>query len=49
MLDGFNRSRFHRDSELIVAWKSAKHMVAEPQAKESRQTGLMVNDLEPAA
>ena len=49
MLDGFNRSRFHRDPELIVAWKSAKHMVAEPQPKEARQTGPMANDLEPAA
>jgi hypothetical protein len=52
MLDGSNRSRFHRDPELIVAWKSAKqakHMVAEPQPKEARQTGPMANDLEPAA
>jgi hypothetical protein len=49
MLDGFNRSRFRRDPELIVAWKSAKHMVAEPQPKEARQTGPMASDLEPAA
>jgi hypothetical protein len=35
MLDGFNRYRFHRDPELIVAWASAKHVLAAPQPKET--------------
>lgn len=34
ILDGFNRYRFHHEPELIVAWESAKHVVAGPQAKE---------------
>jgi hypothetical protein len=38
MLDGFNRNRFHRDPELIVAWESAKHVVTGPQSKESDPT-----------
>ena len=34
ILDGFNRYRFHREPELIVAWESAKHLASGPQAKE---------------
>jgi hypothetical protein len=34
MLDGFNRYRFHRDRELVIAWESAKHVVTGPQPKE---------------
>jgi hypothetical protein len=37
---GFNRYRFHLDPELIVAWKSAKHVVAGPQPKETVATPL---------
>jgi hypothetical protein len=33
MLDGFNRYRFHRDPELIVAWESAKRVVSGPEPK----------------
>jgi hypothetical protein len=33
MLDGFNRYRFHRDPELIVAWESAKRIVSGPEPK----------------
>jgi hypothetical protein len=33
MLDGFNRYRFHRDPELIIAWESAKRVVSEPEAR----------------
>ena len=32
MLDGINRYRFDRDPQLLVAWKSAKHVVSGPQA-----------------
>lgn len=38
MLDGFNRNRFHRNPELILAWQSAKHVVTGPQPKESDPT-----------
>src|SRR5262249_48614535 len=38
MLDGFNRNRFHRNPELIVAWQSAKHVVSGPQPKEPETT-----------
>lgn len=37
MLDGFNRNRFHRQPELIVAWQSAKHIVTGPQPKDAEQ------------
>jgi hypothetical protein len=37
MLDGYNRYRFHRDPELIIAWKSAKHIVTGPEPKEAEQ------------
>jgi hypothetical protein len=33
MLDGINRYRFDRDPQLLVAWKTAKHVVAGPQAE----------------
>jgi hypothetical protein len=33
MLDGFNRYRFHRDPELIVAWTSARRVMSGPQPK----------------
>ena len=33
MLDGINRYRFERDPELLVAWKSAKHVVSGPQVE----------------
>jgi hypothetical protein len=33
MLDGFNRYRFHRDPELIIAWESAKRVVSSPEPK----------------
>jgi hypothetical protein len=33
MLDGFNRYRFHRDPELIVAWESAKRIVSGPEPR----------------
>jgi hypothetical protein len=42
MLDGFNRYRFHRDPELIVAWESAKHVVSGPQPKEAEPTTIPV-------
>lgn len=38
MLDGFNRYRFHREPELIVAWASAKHVMTGPQAKDEAST-----------
>jgi hypothetical protein len=31
MLDGLNRYRFERDRQLLVAWKSARHVVTGPQ------------------
>jgi hypothetical protein len=34
MLDGYNRYRFHRDPELIVAWESAKRVQSGPVAKQ---------------
>ena len=34
MLDGINRYRFERDPQLLVAWKTAKHVVSGPQAEE---------------
>ena len=49
MLDGFNRYRFHRDRELIVAWESAKHVVTGPQPKESELEVPPAAGLEPAA
>jgi hypothetical protein len=52
MLDGFNRYRFHRESELIVAWESAKHVVSGPQVKEAESatpSHPTVSGLEPAA
>jgi hypothetical protein len=33
MLDGFNRHRYHRDPELIVAWQSAKRVVTDSEPK----------------
>lgn len=33
ILDGFNRHRFHHQPGLIVAWESARHIVAAPQPK----------------
>lgn len=42
MLDGFNRNRFHHDPELIVAWKSAKHIVRGPQPKEAEPATFTV-------
>lgn len=33
MMDGINRYRFQRDPQLLAAWKSAKHVVAGPQAE----------------
>jgi len=33
MLDGINRYRFERDPQLLVAWKTAKHVVSGPQAE----------------
>jgi hypothetical protein len=49
MLDGFNRYRFHRDPELIVAWESAKHVVTGPQPKETEPTTPAAPGLESAA
>jgi hypothetical protein len=53
ILDGFNRYRFHRDPELIVAWESAKHLVNGPQTKEKEPTvpgsNPVASGLEPAA
>jgi hypothetical protein len=37
MLDGFNRYRFHRDPELIVAWESAKRIVSGPTPKPGQE------------
>jgi hypothetical protein len=34
MLDGINRYRLERDPQLLVAWKTAKHVVSGPQAEE---------------
>jgi hypothetical protein len=34
MLDGYNRYRFHRDPELIVAWESAKRIQGGPEPKQ---------------
>jgi hypothetical protein len=33
MLDGINRYRFDRDPQLLVGWKTAKHVVAGPQVE----------------
>lgn len=33
MLDGINRYRFERDPQVLVAWKSAKHVVSGPQTE----------------
>ena len=49
MLDGFNRYRFHLDPGLIVAWQSAKHVVAVPHPKEAVVTTPVAPGLEPAA
>jgi len=49
ILDGFNRYRFHREPELIVAWESAKHVVSGPQAKEAEPSTPVPSGLEPAA
>jgi hypothetical protein len=50
MLDGFNRNRFHRDPELIVAWQSAKRIVRGPQPKESGPAAPAAPEVEkPAA
>ena len=44
MLDGFNRNRFHRNPELIVAWQSAKHVVTGPQPKDPRVDHARADD-----
>ncbi len=49
MLDGFNRNRFHRNPELIVAWQSAKHVVTGPQPKEPGSTTPEPTTPEPPA
>ena len=49
MLDGFNRHRFYREPELIVAWESAKHVVNGPQAKATVSSNPVPSGLEPAA
>jgi hypothetical protein len=51
ILDGFNRYRFHREPELIVAWESAKHVVSGPQVKNgsATPTSPVPSGLEPAA
>ncbi|MGH7515826.1 MAG: hypothetical protein ACREOQ_23240 [Gemmatimonadales bacterium] len=53
ILDGFNRYRFHRSPELIVAWESAKHLVGGAQGKEKGPevpgTNPVPSGLEPAA
>jgi len=49
MLDGFNRHRFYREPELIVAWESAKHVVNGPQARASEPGNAGQSGLEPAA
>jgi hypothetical protein len=33
MLDGINRYRFERDPQLLVAWRTAKHVVSGPQVE----------------
>jgi hypothetical protein len=33
ILDGYNQYRFYRHPALLVAWKSARHTVAEPEPK----------------
>jgi hypothetical protein len=33
MLDGINRYRFERDPQLLVAWKTAKHVMSGPQVE----------------
>jgi hypothetical protein len=33
MLDGINRYRFERDPQLLVAWKTARHVVSGPQVE----------------
>ena len=35
MLDGLNRYRFERDRQLLVAWRSARHVVTGPQAEKA--------------
>src|SRR5689334_2449700 len=49
ILDGFNRYRFHREPELIVAWESAKHVVSSAQAKETEPTTPVPSGVEPVA
>ena len=52
ILDGFNRYRFHRDQELLDAWKSARHVVTTGRPKEDEAdtpTTPVPSGLEPAA
>lgn len=50
MLDGFNRYRFHRDRELIVAWESAKRIMSGPDPKNDVPTAPVPAGVEkPAA
>ena len=46
ILDGINRYRFERDPQLLVAWKTAKHVVSGPQV-ESAAPALTPSPTEP--
>jgi hypothetical protein len=37
MIDGINRYRFDRDGSLLVAWESAKHLIAEGHAEKKAE------------
>ena len=39
MIDGINRYRFKDQPELLAAWKSARHVVAGPQAAKDEGPG----------
>ncbi|MEP6687410.1 MAG: hypothetical protein ABJC36_03615 [Gemmatimonadales bacterium] len=38
VLAGINRYRFERDPQLLVAWRSARHVLTGPQAQEPAAT-----------
>lgn len=48
VLDGFNQYRFYHHPALLVAWKSARHTVAEPQPQRD-DTAVPLTPGQPAA
>ena len=50
MMDGVNRYRFEREPQLLVAWKSAKHVVTGPlTADERKDEPAAPGEVKPAA